>query len=294
MRFHQTMNYRKADRVPRFDEGIRGDVINRWREHGMPWDRSLSQLFSYDGRREFATDIVSGPHSKAEHHFSEIANGSDDTIMLVVHSGFFPAMSISGWSSFMRTMNLIIDHPDSVRRIMRGHGNTAARVAENVLAKIHVDAAIFSEPIGGNDKPLISPFMYEDFALKSYEPLLNVLKRHHIETIIFRSYGNPRVLFPSLLKWGFNCVWACESNMADMDYRSLRKEFGREMRLIGGIDLDILRQDKEAIRREVEEKIPPLLSDGGYIPLADGRIRQDVPYENYVFYRELLKEITDP
>ena len=136
--------------------------------------------------------------------------------------------------------------------------------------------------------------MYEDFALKSYEPLLNVLKRHQIETIIFRSYGNPRVLFPSLLKWGFNCVWACESNMADMDYRSLRREFGRKMRLIGGIDLDILRQDKEAIRREVEEKIPPLLSDGGYIPLADGRIRQDVPYENYVFYRELFKEITDP
>jgi hypothetical protein len=41
-----------------------------------------------------------------------------------------------------------------------------------------------------------------------------------------------------------------------MDYRSLRKEFGRDLRLIGGIDLDALRQNKAGIRREIEEKVP--------------------------------------
>ena len=77
-----------------------------------------------------------------------------------------------------------------------------------------------------------------------------------------------------------------------MDYRSLRKEFGRELRLIGGIDLDALRENKEAIRREIEEKVPPLIAEGGYIPLADGRVRQDVPFENYVYYRRLLEKVT--
>ena len=77
-----------------------------------------------------------------------------------------------------------------------------------------------------------------------------------------------------------------------MDYRNLRREFGRDLRLIGGIDLDALRRDKEAIRREVEEKVPPLVADGGYVPLADGRVRSDVPYENYVYYRTLLQKIT--
>jgi hypothetical protein len=61
--------------------------------------------------------------------------------------------------------------------------------------------------------------------------------------------------------------------------------------LIGGIDTDSLRQSKDAIRRELEEKVPPLLAVGGYIPLADGRVREDVPFENYVFYRRLLGEI---
>jgi uroporphyrinogen decarboxylase len=77
-----------------------------------------------------------------------------------------------------------------------------------------------------------------------------------------------------------------------MDYRELRREFGPELRLIGGIDLDTLRRDREAIRREVEEKVPQLVTDGGYVPLADGRIRVDVPFENYVYYRQLLQNVT--
>ena len=43
--------------------------------------------------------------------------------------------------------------------------------------------------------------------------------------------------------------------------------------------------------REIEEKVPPLLEDGGYIPLADGRVREDVPFENYVCYRQLLERL---
>jgi hypothetical protein len=78
-----------------------------------------------------------------------------------------------------------------------------------------------------------------------------------------------------------------------MDYRELRHEFGRDLRLIGGIDLDVLRRDKDAILREVQEKVPPLLAEGGYVPLADGRVREDVPFENYVYYRRLLEQITE-
>jgi len=43
--------------------------------------------------------------------------------------------------------------------------------------------------------------------------------------------------------------------------------------------------------REIEEKVPPLLEDGGYIPLADGRVREDVPFENYVCHRQLLEQL---
>jgi uroporphyrinogen-III decarboxylase len=127
--------------------------------------------------------------------------------------------------------------------------------------------------------------------LPCYKPLLEVLQRHHVETIIFRTYANAKVLIPTIMKWGFNCLWACEVNLDVMDYRDLRRRFGPELRLIGGIDLDALRKDKEAIRKEVEERLPPLLGQGGYIPVADGRVREDVPFENYRFYRKLLEKM---
>jgi uroporphyrinogen decarboxylase len=134
--------------------------------------------------------------------------------------------------------------------------------------------------------------MYREFVLQSYGPVLDVLERHQVQNIILRTYANPRRLLSEVFTGRFNCLWACECNPESMDYRRLRKEFGRGIRLIGGIDADVLRQDKDAIRREVEEKVPPLLAEGGFIPLADGRVREDVPFENYVFYRRLLEEIT--
>jgi uroporphyrinogen decarboxylase len=201
-------------------------------------------------------------------------------------------MGVRGWRRFKEAIYLLIDQPDLVRRMMAIQAEFSAKLTERVLKEVHIDAAVFSEPIGGNDRPLISPQMYEEFVLKSYEPVLNVLNRYEVETIIFQTFANAKILIPSILRWGFNCLWACEVNIEAMDYRSIRQDFGRDLRLIGGIDLDALRKDKEAIRREIEIKVPPLIKDGGYVPLADGRVREDVPFENYVYYRELLQKIT--
>jgi len=212
--------------------------------------------------------------------------------MLRIHRGFFLTMGVYEWRRFAELMDLIIDDPEFVREAMAIQGEFAARLAERVLKDVEIDAVLFSEPIGGNYGPLISPQMYEDMVLKNYEPVFAVLSKYGVDIIVLVTYANARALVPSMLKWGFNCLWACEVNIEEMDYRNIRQEFGRELRLIGGIDLDALRRDKDTIRREIEEKVPPLVADGGYVPLADGRIRSDVPYENYVYYRELLQKVT--
>ena len=212
--------------------------------------------------------------------------------MLYVHGGFFKTMGVRNWRSFSDAMVLLMDQPEVVSKRMQIQGEFAARLADRILDKVEIDAVVFSEPIGGNDRPLISPQMYEKLVLKNYEPLLEVLHHREVSTICLQTYANARILIPSILRWGFNCLWACEVNIDTMDYGSLRREFGRDLRLIGGIDLDALRKDKTAIRQEIEEKVPPLIAEGGYIPLADGRVRADVPFDNYVYYRQLLEKVT--
>ena len=316
-RFRETMSYGKPDRVPYFEEGIRKDVLRAWRKQGMAKDVDLAARFPCDQRERIEVDLEPRPKfisrldrttdlKKLQRRLDPDDKGRlpsrwsrrvkawhsrNHVLMLHVHRGFFLTMGVRNWRSFTDAMMLLMDQPDMVRKRMQIQGEFAARLTDRILQDVTIDAAVFSEPIGGSDRPLISPKMYEDFVLSSYQPVLDVLRRHNVATICFKTYANARILIPGILKFGFNCLWACEVNLEAMDYRSLRKDFGRDLRLIGGIDLDALRKDKTAIRQEIEEKVPPLIAQGGYIPLADGRVRADVPFENYVYYRRLLEKV---
>ncbi|MFN2187407.1 MAG: uroporphyrinogen decarboxylase family protein [Candidatus Promineifilaceae bacterium] len=316
-RFKLTMNYGQPDRVPYFEEGIRDDVLTAWRLEGMPAGISFSTLFDTDRQEEFAPEVdpipwlkswpkdASGlkmlrerldPNDKRRlpQHWKEKLQGwknRDHVLMLRVNRGLFQTLGIEDWRRFSEVIYLFKDQPEYVHEVLEIHSSFVSALIDRILEDVDIDAAIFSEPIGGNSGPLISPRMYEEFALRGYKPVLDTLQRHGVKTIILRTYANSRLLIPKILRRGFNCLWACEVETEAMDYRSIREEFGRDLRLIGGIDLDTLLESEEAIQRELKEKVPPLLEQGGYVPLADGRVRKGVPYDRYVYYRRLLEDL---
>ncbi len=317
-RFLETMRYGKPDHVPYFEEGLRNDVMRAWRRQGLAAESDLAKMFITDEREEIDLDVYPRPsprrwpnnladlaaftkrldpgdRSRLPNNWKKSVQGwkqRQHVLMMRLHQGFFLTMGVDGWQRFYELMKLIHNDPAFVREMMKVQAEFVAALTERALQDVEIDAAIFSEPIGDNNGPLISPKMFVDFVLSSYRPVLEVLHRHQVNIVILRTYANAHLLIPVLMEHGFDCLWACEVNMHSMDYRSLRKEFGRNLRLIGGIDLDVLREGKEAIRREVEEKVPPLLAEGGYIPLADGRVRADIPLENYIYYRKLLEKVT--
>jgi hypothetical protein len=319
-RFLETMQFGHPDRVPYFEEGIRADVLKAWRKQGLAADADLDKMFASDLREEIDLDVY--PHPWPSHWpvstselkaFTRRLDPEDRTrlpknwkrslpcwkqrdhvLMMRIHQGFFLTMGVYGWQRFHELMKLIHDDPGFVRDMMKLQAEFVAALTDRALQDVEIDAAVFSEPIGANHGSLISPSMFVDFCLSSYGPILDVLRRHKVKILILRTYANARLLLPVLMEHGFDCLWACEVNTASMDYRSLRKEFGTGLRLIGGVDLDVLREGRDAIRAEVEQKVPPLLAQGGYVPLADGRVRKDIPFENYIYYRQLLEKLTRP
>src|SRR3972149_134625 len=317
-RFRETMDFGTPDRVPLFPEGIREGVLEVWQAQGLPADADLGVMFNYEEFEEFEPALEPRPAlfnwQVKKGGLKELRRRLDPAdprrlpsrwqekvqrwkqrqhaLFLEIHQGFFLTMGVEGWQGFTEALRLLKDDPQRVHEIMAIQAEFAAKLAEWILREVEVCGVIFSEPIAGNHGLLISPQMYADFVLKSYEPILDVLESHNVKTIILRTYANTRALLPVVVASRINCLWACECNPESMDYRQLRAEFGLRLRLIGGIDTDILRQSQAAIRSEIEEKVLPLLSEGGYVPLADGRVREDIPFENYAFYRKSLEEIT--
>lgn len=317
-RFINTLAYKNSDRPPLFEDGIRDEVLRIWRSQGMKRNAKLEALFTFDHREEIEPELepspVPGHWPKTQRGLENLSSRMDPDdphrlpddwkervkkwktrdypLILRVHRGYFLSLGVHGWHRFTDAIELLVDDPHLVTAWMDMYAKFSTRLAEKILLDVDVDAVLFSEPIGGNHGPLISPAMYASFVLNSYQPILDVLRRHGLSTIIYRTYANTRALLPLVFKAGFNCLWACETNPQTMDYVGLRQVFGKDLRLIGGIDSDSLRQGQVNIQRSVMETVPQLLEQGGYIPLADGRVREDVSFDNYIYYRKLLESVS--
>ena len=312
-RFKEILNFGRADRVPFLEEGIRDEVFNKWNiscqnlrkqlnidthKFLMPlidpvpeprqWPESIPELELF--RKNLNPDHPSRFGYDWRNDVKDCEK-NDIIRILRVHRGFFLSMGVGDWKRFEYVINLLLEDTKFVQRYMQMYGEFVAQVIQHALHKVDVDAIYFSEPIGGKYAPLISPQMYNEVILKSYKPSLKILKDNKIDNIIFLSYSNIRNLIPMLLNAGFNCLWACETDSPEMDYRSIRKEFGHDLSLIGGIDLDILTRQENEIQHELNERVLPLLADGGYLPLANGRVRENISLEKYLNYRRILSNI---
>jgi len=317
-RFNDTMRYASPDRVPWLDEGLRDNVLDNWHEQGLPQDSDLAALFHYDRRERIELDLGARPKlDRPPQLWENIAEfrkrldpsdparlpadwpqrverwrNRDHILEVPLHSGLFLTLRVNEWATLEPVLYLLADQPLLAREVMDAQAQLTAALADRVLSEVEVDFASFSEPIGGSRGPLVSPRTYKEVVLDSYKPILDVLRRRNVQTIVFMTYANAAILLPLALDAGFNCLWAMETETEAMDYRMLRRRFGKSLRLIGGIDLDALLAGEAATEHEIKTKVPPLLAQGGFVPLADGRVRASVPYPAYAHYRRLLEEIT--
>lgn len=157
-----------------------------------------------------------------------------------------------------------------------------------IVESMELDYVNIWEDMSYNTGPLISPSLFREFLLPQYKKVTRYFAGHGVETIMVDTDGNNDVLAPLLIEAGVNCLYPLEVQ-AGMDARALRKTYGGKLKLIGNIDKKALAKSKEAIKSEVEAKLP-LTREGGYIPSLDHAVPADVPFENYRYYVGLLKE----
>lgn len=162
---------------------------------------------------------------------------------------------------------------------------------KKAVEEIKFDFAHFWEDMACNAGPLVSPKIFKEFMMPHYKNVTEFLRKHGIDIITVDSDGNIEKLIPLWLESGVNGFLPLEV-AAGMDAVALRKEYGKDVILIGNIDKGALARGKEPIRQEVMSKVPYLLSQGGYFPVIDHGVPPDVSFENYTYYLRLLREIS--
>lgn len=71
----------------------------------------------------------------------------------------------------------------------------------------------------------------------------------------------------------------------------ISERYGRRCSIQGGIDKRALTRGKTEIDEEVMRKVPVLLERGGFIPGVDHGTPSDVPFENFRYLVDLLREL---
>jgi uroporphyrinogen decarboxylase len=141
-----------------------------------------------------------------------------------------------------------------------------------------------------NSGPLLTPDLFKKYLVPHYKRITSQLRAHGCDVVWLDCDGKIDDLLPLWLDAGVNCMFPIEIGTWGADPVKYRKQYGKELLMIGGFDKHILARSKQEIEAEVH-RLTPLVEEGGFIPLADHRVPPDVPFENYIHYLELARKV---
>lgn len=206
------------------------------------------------------------------------------------------AGSFYGWiRDWVGMENLALwyyDHPDLVHEMANYVADFVLSWIDRALKEIpDIDYAFIWEDMAMKNGPLISPKFFREFHLKPMKRVTKVLNEYGIDIIILDSDGNVDRLIPLWMEANVNLILPLEV-AAGCDAVRYRRQFGKELRMIGNIDKRALREGttKKDIEQEVMSK-EDLIKEGGYSPMVDHCVPPDVPFENFKYYMNLIHEL---
>ncbi len=148
---------------------------------------------------------------------------------------------------------------------------------------IQFDYALGWEDMCYRAGPLLSPKHFRQVLVPNYKRITALLAQYGVDTVITDCDGDIARLLPLWLEAGVNTMFPIEVGVWGQDPVKYRAEYGRDLKMIGGVGKLILAEGQAEITAEVE-RLAPLVEDGGYIPTPDHRVPPDVPLANYKHY----------
>lgn len=211
------------------------------------------------------------------------------------HPVFVFGGSLFGWlRDWMGLENIalvVYDDPAWFEEMMTTIADLhVALLGRAFAAGARFDACALWEDMCYNAGPLLSPAHFRRHMVPHYRRITDLCRRHGCDVAWVDCDGKIDDLVPLWLEGGVNCMFPIEVGTWGADPVRFRREYGRDLLLMGGFDKHILARDFGEIEREIR-RLAPLVEEGGFIPFCDHRVPPDVPLVNYIFYAETARRV---
>jgi uroporphyrinogen decarboxylase len=178
------------------------------------------------------------------------------------------------------------EQPKLIERMMAQRADAMIDITRETLRHTRFEVFWFWEDMAYNHGSLIDPQMFRRFALPHYRRVCDWLRSQGIEHIWLDSDGDIHDLIPIWLEAGINGLWPFEVQ-AGMDVVEIRRIYGHDLAMAGGINKRAVAEGGDAMRRAVDH-VMPLIEDGGYLPELDHSAPPDISWTNYCEYMDYL------
>lgn len=150
------------------------------------------------------------------------------------------------------------------------------------------------DDLGTQTSTLLEPDYLRKTVISRFKLLWTHIKKRLPGVKIFmHTDGNVRVLLPDLIEAGMDILNPVQFTAAEMDLKSLKKDFGKDLVFWGGgVDTQaILNHGTPAqVKDEVKQIIDILAPGGGFVFTTVHNIQEDVPPENFWAMWDTLME----
>ena len=199
--------------------------------------------------------------------------------------------SLRNWMGVENLSMLVYDDPTLFEEMVETQADLSISFLERALATgARFEACGMWEDMCFNAGPLLGPEHFKRYLVPHYKRITSLLHKHGVDDVYVDSDGCIDKLLPLWLESGVNCMFPIEVGTWGADPVRFRKEYGKDLLMMGGVNKSILARSKDEIEREIK-RLAPLVEEGGYIPMPDHRVPPNVPFENYVHYCQTIRQI---
>jgi len=171
---------------------------------------------------------------------------------------------------------------DLSKEMFKRCADFAVGLAEQACKRFPLDWLWSGDDVAGQDAMMMSPEMWREQIKPQLQRVFDVGKRADL-WLAHHCCGSLRPIIPDLIEMGLDVLNPIQSNCPGMDPLELKKEFGRELAFMGGVDtVDLLPYGSiEDVRRSTERLLDGMTAGGGgYILAATHTVPPETPDEN--------------